>query len=110
LATDGSHDKLLSDLENVGGLKYCPESLLPDFASWPILAYIGEPGGYGMGANRPVFYSKTAWPFVPRLFENPTPVIRKAVRDAAKSGKVKAVCSTKHIERRPEELVDLIEE
>jgi hypothetical protein len=83
---------------------------LPDFASWPILAYIGEPGGYGMGANRPVFYSKTAWPFVPRLFENPTPVIRKAVRDAAKSGKVKAVCSTKHIERRLEELVDLSEE
>jgi hypothetical protein len=104
------HDKLLSDLEDVGGLKHCPESLLADFASWLILAYIGEPGGYGMGANRPVFFSNTAAPVVHRLFENPSAAIRRAVKDAARSGKVKAACSTKHIERRLEELLDLMEE
>jgi hypothetical protein len=104
------HSKLLCDLEDVGGLKQCPEALLEEMVEWLILAYMGEPGGYGMGANRPVFYSNVAAPIIERLLDQPTSAIRKAVKQASSRHHVKLALQTKHIERRLELLLDLMEE
>ncbi len=105
------HFKLLGDLESIGGLTYCPESVLPMMVKWLILAYVGEPGGYGMGANRPVFYSDTAAPIVARLVETANSTARKAIKDVAANSKtIKHRLLTKHIERRLEDLLDMIEE
>jgi hypothetical protein len=105
------HEKLLGDLESVGGLTYCPDPVLRKMAKWLILAYIGEPGGYGMGINRPVFYSDTAAPTIARIVKNASPAARKVIADiAANSKTVKRNLSTKAVERRLEDLLDMIEE
>jgi hypothetical protein len=49
------HGKLFDDFEDVGALRHCPDTYLPQFLLWMTLCYLGEPGGYGMGINRPVF-------------------------------------------------------
>ena len=51
----GAHGELLRNLEEVGGLDYCPEELLDEYLEWLVLCFLGEPGGYGMGINRRVF-------------------------------------------------------
>jgi len=78
---------------------------------WVILAYIGEPGGYGKGINRPVFYSDTAAPAIARIVTNATPTVRKMIKDVASNSKtVKQSLLTKHVDRRLERLLDMIEE
>jgi hypothetical protein len=104
------HVKLLGDLEDLGGLKHCPEAVLSKMVSWLVLAYIGEPGGYGMGSSRPVFYSNSAAPIVKRLMEGPPAPIRKIVKEVASGRQVEAALANKHIQRRLEELLDLVEE
>jgi hypothetical protein len=105
------HGKLLADLESLGGLTFCPESVIRRMVKWLVLAYIGEPGGYGMGINRPVFYSDTAAPMIARIFKSASPTARKMVRDVAANSKtVRRSLLTKHIERRLDDLLDMIEE
>ena len=36
-----------------------------------VKCYIGEPGGYGMGVNRPVFYSNVGAPRIREMFRIP---------------------------------------
>lgn len=104
------HAKLLGDLEDVGGLQNCPDSLLGEYVTWLVLAYIGERGGYGMGANRPVFFSNTAAPIIRRLLKNPPTRVRKALQNIAESKAVKNALETKYIARRLEQLLDLAED
>jgi len=104
------HGKLLGDLRDIGGLTYCSESVLPKMVEWLILAYVGEPGGYGWGVNRPVFFSNTAAPNVVRLLESATPTVRKVVKEVATSKDVKRSLTTKPIERRLEALLDIVED
>lgn len=106
-----SHEKLLGDLESVGGLTYCPDSSLRKLVKWLIFAYLGEPGGYGMGVNRPVFYSDAAAPAIARMVKNATSAARKTIKDvAANSNSVRRALMTKAVERRLERLLDMIEE
>lgn len=104
------HGVLLEDLEDVGGLNNCPEQLLDEILTWMILAYVGEPGGYGMGIHRPVFYSNSAAPFIRRLVKGSPPKVKKGLVGAAKKRAVQEALVTKHIGRRLEELLDLAEE
>ena len=53
------HRKLLDKLDDVGALKSIPAEVRAQFVRWVVLCFIGEPGGYGMGINRAVFYSKS---------------------------------------------------
>ncbi len=104
------HGKLLEDLEDVGGLSCCPEELLNDFLSWLILAYVGEPGGYGMGINRAVFYSNSAAPIIRQLVKSAPSDVKQALRSNAKRKVIQGALTTKHISRRLDELLDIAEE
>lgn len=104
------HTQLLEDLEDVGGLEHCPEDFLAPCASWLVLAYIGEPGGYGMGVNRPVFFSNSAAPIIRRMLQRPAAHVRRALHAAATSKTVKAAVVSKYISRRLEDLLDLTDE
>ena len=103
-----SHQPMLADLEEVGGLKFCPKELLPKFVEWLVLCYIGEPGGYGRGVNRPVFYSDVGAPICLRILgmsELDGEVV-DGIRES--SSRIRSACSNRHVARRLERIIDAI--
>lgn len=106
-----SHRAPLEDLEDVGGLIYCPKKPRRKLVLWMILCYLGEPGGYGFwGRNRPVFYSDTAAPLIRKLFKEAGTLIKDNFEQAKKDERVKVLIQNKHIARRLEDLEDLVTE
>ena len=102
------HGRLLDDFEDVGGLEAVPPEVRSQVVLWMVRCYIGEPGGYGMGSNRPVFYSNVAAPRIKKAFASAGSSIASDV-DAASSDKfVKAAVTDKHIARRLEVLKDMV--
>ena len=103
-----NHTELLEDLEDVGGLKYCPEDLQLSYLKWLFLAYIGEPS---IRHPRPVFYSNNAAPIVKRLLQQaPTPIKLRIQPLASDDKDIIALISNKFVARRFEELLDLCDE
>lgn len=102
------HGKLLDDFEDVGGLEAAPPELRAKIVLWMVRCYIGEPGGYGMGYNRPVFYSNVAAPRIKRFFAQVGALIEADLELASKDKLVKAAVSDKHIARRLDTLRDLV--
>lgn len=103
-----SHGPLLDELEEIDGLKHCPPEFLEDFLEWLILCYIGEPGGYGLGWNRPVFYSDVGAPICLRLLctSEVNGSLVEQLRESKSS--IKAACANKHVARRFEVIVDKV--
>ena len=102
------HSKLFDDLEDVGGIESVPPEIRKKFVLWMICCYIGEPGGYGMGHNRPVFYSNVAAPRIIEMFKGAGSLIEGDVEVASENKLVKAAITNKHIARRLEMLRDLV--
>ena len=100
------HGTLLRELEEVGGLSHCPEELLEDFVEWLVLCYIGEPGGYGKGINRPVFYSNVGAPICLRLLCTPRVDERLIERLQESRRAIKVACADKYVARRLETIID----
>jgi hypothetical protein len=73
-----------------------------------VKCYIGEPGGYGMGVNRPVFYSNVGAPRIREMFRQDAAGIREDVEHAAGDRYLRAAIRDKHIARRLERLRDLV--
>lgn len=105
-----SHGELLRNLEEIGGLAYCPDELLDEFLEWLILCYIGEPGGYGMGINRRVFYSNIGAPISLNILKNTEIEIGKRVKKLTKSSRqIKLACTDAHVARRFESILDALD-
>ena len=103
----GVHGELLRNLEEVGGLDYCPEELLDEYLEWLVLCFLGEPGGYGWGKNRRVFYSNVGAPIALRILQDTKKSIRKRLKVFRKKSKlVKAACSSEFVARRFERILD----
>lgn len=103
------HVKLLDDYEDVGGLMATPPEVKRKFILWMILCYIGEPGGYGMGLNRPVFYSNVAAPRIEGYFRELGKELAAYFSNAEKDKLVQASITNKHIARRLDALRDLVD-
>jgi len=102
------HGKILDEFEDVGGLDAVPSDVRVSIVLWMVRCYIGEPGGYGMGINRPVFYSNVGAPRIEAMFRQAGDTISEEFEKAANEKVVKAAVSDKHIARRLERLRDLI--
>jgi hypothetical protein len=102
------HRKLLDDFEDVGGLEVVPPEIRSKCVLWMVRCFIGEPGGYGMGYNRNVFYSDVAAPRIREAFQRAGVLIHGDLEQAAKDKLVKAAVTDKHIARRMEMLRDLV--
>ena len=103
-----SHRTVLADLEEISGLKFCPKGLQRDFVEWLTLCYIGEPGGYGRGVNRAVFYSDIGAPIclrILRMSELDDKVVREWLES---SSQIKDASQNKHVARRLEHIIDAI--
>jgi hypothetical protein len=101
---------LFDDFGDVGGLQQCSDAVKPAFVLWFVLCYLGEPGGYGMGSNRPVFYSNSAAPRIERIFSRGGPPLIPFYENALKDPRVAAALKNKYIARRAEHLMDLLQE
>lgn len=106
--SNAQHRKLLEDFEDVGGLEAVPPEVRTKIVLWMVCCYIGEPGGYGMGYNRRVFYSNSAAPRIGEAFAEAGPLIEADVETASKDKVVRAAVTDKHIARRFEALRDLV--
>lgn len=104
------HRKIFDDLEDIGGVDVFPKEPRADLVEWMVLCYVGEPGGYGMGSQRPVFYSNSAAPKIERIFKDLGSELADELEAAAKTKFVKAATTNSHIARRLEKLRDLTSE
>lgn len=104
-----SHQKLFDDLEDIGGIKYCPQEPRRKLVLWMILCYLGEPGGYGAwGRNRKVFYSDVAALRILQMFREANGLLATDFKEAKKDNRVKAAIGYAPIARRLEILEDLV--
>ncbi|MCX9520089.1 hypothetical protein, partial [Vibrio cholerae] len=104
-----SHGELLRNLKEVGGLKYCPQELLEDYCSWLCLCYIGEPGGYGAGYNRNVFYSNSGAPLSLEILQSDKGRTLTICERLENSKEIKRACSNPHVARRYEKILEELE-
>lgn len=100
------HEDVLDDLEDLGGLSLCPQTPRLTILEWLIRCYIGEPGGYGQGRNRPVFYSNVAAPRIEHIVRSSAGIGEDFERVAATEG-VQSAIQNKFIGRRLDDLADL---
>ena len=103
------HSDIFNDFDDVGGLKACPEGPRKKILLWLTLCYLGEPGGYGAGIGRPVFYSNPGAPRVAQLFKETGSLILDDFKELKKNKRVKRACGNKYIARRYERLLDILE-
>ena len=102
------HGKLLDDFDDLGGLHAVPPAIRKEVVLWMVRCYIGEPGGYGHGFQRPVFFSNVAAPRILSLFRDVGEMISGDLEEAGKQKIVNAAVSDKHVARRFEKLRDTI--
>lgn len=104
------HGAMLRTILDVGGLGVITPEELPPFVKWMTLCFLGEPGGYGAGLNRPVFFSNSAAPLIKQLFEGAPDAVRPILERLGKDKDVKAAMSrSKDVSRRYDVLLDLVE-
>lgn len=104
------HRSLLADLEEIGGLRFCPKELMEQFAEWLVLCYIGEPGGYGRGLNRPVFYSDIGAPMCLQILRMSklNDGFFYTLRESSDS--IARACRNEHVARRLDHIINAIEQ
>lgn len=104
------HGELLRSFREVGALQYCPADVRRDIVLWLVLTYIGTPGGRTSYGNiRNVFYSNTAAPIIREIIEEFARTVRDDVYACRDQKHVKGLISDKHIARRMESLIDLVD-
>lgn len=100
------HGELLLNLDEVGGLKHCPQKLKKMYVEWLVLCYIGETGGYGsIGRNRRVFYSNSGALASLRILRNSV-VDVELIEDLRQSSvEIRSVCRDEYVVRRIKDIV-----
>ena len=102
-----NHGELLRNLRDVGGLTFCPAELKPPLLEWLVLCYVGEPGGYGAGWNRKVFFSNVGAPLVYDLIKEYAPGLKTAFEQVKSERDVQSALTDQHVARRLEDINDL---
>ncbi|MFZ5807681.1 MAG: hypothetical protein ACOY16_00215 [Chloroflexota bacterium] len=106
-----SHGELLRNFSEIGGLTYCPDYILDEILEWLILCYIGEPGGYGQGRDRRVFYSNVGAPLALEIIKNCGKSVKNNVDKLAKSSKkIDTACKDEFVARRFQTILDNLHE
>lgn len=102
------HENLFDDFEDVGGLRYCTDATTHGFLIWMTLCYLGEPGGYGAGTNRPVFYSDIGAKRVETAFRRGGQQLLPAFEAACADPRIQAALQNRHISRRYDKLLEIL--
>jgi hypothetical protein len=100
------HGELLRNLQELGGLEHIPEELLNEYLEWLSLCYIGEPGGYGAGYQRKVFYSNIGAPIAKEILKDAKRPIAKNLEKIRSTARMKISLVDEHVSRRFESIID----
>lgn len=100
--------EIMSTIEDIGGLKYCPDEKYYEILEELVLIYIGEES-YGPYCNiRKVFYSNGAAPIVFRVLqEDGKKIVSHLEQMRDKNTRVKKQISNIYVQRRFEQLLDI---
>jgi len=106
------HGELLRNLQELGGIDYCPDELVEKFCAWLILCYVGEPSFGQYSRSRKVFFSNVGAPLSLRLLANSyRDIYGIVVKLRKKNRTVKNACSaSEYTERRYQKILDELEE
>jgi hypothetical protein len=106
------HGELLRNLQELGGLDFCPDELTPRLIKWLILCYIGEPSFGQYSRSRRVFYSNIGAPLALKILSGTYKDIYDIVVHLRKKNReIKNACSiSEYVERRFQEILDELEE
>lgn len=106
-----SHGELLRNLEEIGGLEFCPEESLGQYVEWLVLCYIGSAGGRTSYGNvRNVFYSNVGAPIAINILKIKSRTIYPIVAALEKGSKsVRYAISDEHVARRFNSILDELE-
>ncbi len=106
-----SHGELLRNLEEIGGLEFCPEECLGQYVEWLVMCYIGSSGGRTSYGNvRNVFYSNVGAPIALKLLKTKSRNIYPIVANLEKGSKsVGYAISDEHVARRFHSILDELE-
>ncbi len=107
-----SHGELLRNLEEIGGLDYCPEEYLDEYVEWLVRCYIGKSGGRTSYGNvRNVFYSNTGAPIAIDILSSTTRQISNLISQLEKSSRtIKFLLQDEHVARRFHSILDKVED
>jgi len=100
------HGELLRNLIELGGISLVPDDLLNEYLEWLILCFIGEPGGYGAGYNRKVFYSNVGASLSKEIIKNANRPLEKQIEKLRTSKLIKLGIANEYVARRFDELLD----
>lgn len=104
-----SHGPALRLLAEFGGVSAFPDEIRGGLVKWLALCYIGEPGGYGAGLNRKVFYSNSGAPLVIQLLGEARDVSRDILRSLQNDVDIIRASENEYVARRFQDLLDLVE-
>lgn len=110
-AAHNSHGELLRNLEEIGGLEYCPEECLGQYVEWLVMCYIGSSGGRTSYGNvRNVYYSNVGAPIAVKLLKIKSRSLYPLVVGLENGSKsVKYAISDEHVARRFNSILDELE-
>lgn len=104
------HGGLLRSFIELGAFTSCPPALRRNFLKWMMLTYIGEPGGRTSWGNvRNVFYSNSAAPIIKKVIREQQGIVGETFRGLVADPEINEACQNNHIQRRLDELLDLLE-
>ena len=98
--------KICSKLEDIGGLRYCPDEFYDDILKLLVKFYLGEPS-YGQWSNyRPVFFSNGAASIITRIVKDDCKRSIPKIDMLRNDRHIKLSIGNKFISRRFETLID----
>jgi hypothetical protein len=104
---NAQHGSMLNDLIEVGGLDNISNTLINDFILWLFQCYLGEPGGYGWGSSRCVFYSNSGAPLAQDILNKSKSIVKQKLEDDEKLIKSIQKCIINNdIQRRYDSLIN----
>jgi len=104
-----SHGLALRNLSEFGGLSSITDPVRSKMIKWLTLCYIGEPGGYGAGRNRRVFFSNSAAPLIEQIFEDAGTSVTDELKALQDDKDIKRMSKDENIARRYQDLLDLVD-
>lgn len=93
-------------MEDIGGLRYCPDEFYSEILKILVSFYIGEPSYGQWSGYRQVFFSNGAAPIIARIIKEDTKKATPKIEDLRNDKHIKLSIGNKFVSRRFEDLID----
>jgi len=98
--------KMCSTLEDIGGLRYCPDEFYSEILKILVSFYIGEPSYGQWSGYRQVFFSYRAAPIIARIIKEDSKKATPKIEDLRNDKHINLSLGNQFVSRRFEDLID----